>query len=114
MISLWQKLLSISFASVLALRTPSDPLDALPSLINNTNSSIRLAYHNIDWFCQRYAEPSHDFGSSCIDAVRQMAFVPGSVTRQVSWGPRGRTNYDVYLPQRVYSCMSFRFYPIFF
>ena len=109
----WLTLLGTSFASVLALRNSSDPSDTLPSLINTTSSSTPSANRQIDWFCQSYIQLSGTFGRSCFDAVRQVAFVPGSATRQFSWGPRGRAKYDVYLPQKVYSCMGFPIYRVF-
>ena len=78
-----------------------------PTLINTTNSSVSSSNRVIEWTCSRAAAyDTWDYGRSCFDAVRQMAFVPGSATRQFTWGQREelRNPYDVNLPQRVYSC----------
>lgn len=102
---LWLTFLSVSFASALALRNSSDLSGTLPSLINATNSSILSADRKI--VCDRNVVEGGNFERSCLDALRNMAFVAGPVTQQFIWGPRGTaTKYDVYMPQRVVSCMS--------
>ena len=104
----WLILLNVSFATTLTLQSSSSLSNTLPSIINITNSSIPLADRGTQWECDNfYPTPSPDIASSCLDALHHMNFVPGSATRQYIWGPRQRRGrYDVYLPQRVYSCMS--------
>ena len=101
-------LLSRFFAFMLTLQSSSDLSSSLPSLINTTNSSILLADREINRECEDFwPDSSPGIARSCIDALHRMNFVPVSATQQITWGPRriGR-RYDVYLPQRVYSCMS--------
>ena len=101
-------LLSRFFTFMLTLQSSSNLSNNLSSLINTTNSSILLADHQIGWECENFwPTSSPGIARSCVDALHRMNFVPGPVTQQFIWGPRhsGR-RYDVYLPQRVYSCMS--------
>ena len=56
------------------------------------------------WRCETVFGVSA-YGRSCFEAVRRMAIVPGSATRQFTWGPRSQGFYDVPLPQRVISRM---------
>lgn len=107
MLSSWLTFSSVSFASVLALQNSSDLSGALPYLLNTTNSSTQLTDPRMDWECGGHVPPrseTHNLVESCREAVRRMAFVPGSVTQQYSWGARdnGR-RYSVYMPQSVYS-----------
>ena len=104
----WLILLSRFFAFMLTTQNTSDLSNTLSSLINTTNSSISLADRAFDWECENFwPTSSPGIGRSCVDALHRMNFVPGSATQQFTWGPRhtGR-RYDVFLPQRVYSCMS--------
>ena len=91
----------------LALGNFSSLVGILPSLTNKTNSSTPLGDRVINWGCERVFDPfeSTALGRSCFEAVRQMAIVPGSATRQFTWGPRAQGFYDVPLPQRVISRM---------
>ena len=124
MFSFWLAFLGVSSVSTLALNPAdtstisttsqalsnySDTLQFLPSLINTTNSSTLSSDRVIDWSCNEYPTSStyRGYGTSCFDAVRQMAFVARSATQQLTWGDRGELGirrYDVNLPQRVYSC----------
>ena len=101
-------LLSRFFAFMLTLQSSSDLSKTLPSLINTSNSSTLLADRQIAWECEDFwPTSSPGIARSCADALHRMNFVPGSATQQLIWGPRRiGSRYDVYLPQRVYSCMS--------
>ena len=114
-------LLSISPVSTLALRSAvpatsetslalwnfSSPVGDSSHLTNTThitNSSTLLGNRLINWRCETILESSA-YGRSCFEAVRRLAIVPGSATRQFTWGPRSQGFYDVPLPQRVISRM---------
>lgn len=119
MLSFWLAFQSVFFVSTLvtpadsssmsttsqALSNSSETVEFLPSLINTTNSSTLSSDRVIDWSCGSISPGT--YGRSCFDAVRQMAFVPGSATKQFTWGKRDHSMsaYNVNLPQRVYSCM---------
>ena len=110
--------LSVSPVSALALSSPvpatsettlalwnfSSLVGVSSHLTNTTNSSTLLGDRVINWRCESVFESSA-YGRSCFEAVRQMAIVPGSASRQFTWGPRSQGFYDVPLPQRVISCM---------
>ena len=76
----------------------------LANTTNTTNSSPLLGDRVIHWHCETDTR-SRAYGRSCFEAVRQMAIVPGSASRQFKWGPRSQGFYDVPLPQRVISRM---------
>ena len=88
----------------LALWNFSSLVGVSSHLTNTTNSSTLLGDRVINWRCERPLESSA-YGRSCFEAVRQMAIVPGSASRQFTWGPRSQGFYDVPLPQRVISRM---------
>ena len=110
--------LSISSVSALALSSPvpatsetslalwnfSSLVGVSSHLTNTTNSSTLLDDRVVHWRCET-AFGSSAYGGSCFEAVRHMAIVPGSATRQFTWGPRSQGFYDVPLPQRVISRM---------
>ena len=110
--------LSISPVSALALSSPvpatsetslalwsfSSLVGVSSHLTNTTNSSALLGDRMINWRCETVFGRS-TYGRSCFEAVRQMAIVPGSASRQFTWGPRSQGFYDVPLPQRVISRM---------
>lgn len=119
MFSFWLAFLGISFVSAIALSlvdsptlaasqalwNSSDLFEALPSLTNSTKSSTPFTNRVIDWECS-WTFGRGNYGTSCFDAARQIAFVPGSATRQFTWGMRDLGTYDVPLPQIVYSCKA--------
>ena len=121
MLAFWLAFLGISFVSSLALNLVDAPtlavlqpvwnstdLPAPSFLTNSTNTSTLFADRAIRWECGPVFGVG-DYERSCFDAVRQMAFVPGSATRQFTWGDRvfgDRRLYDVNLPQSVWSCKS--------
>ena len=108
MLSFCLLLFGISFASALTLQSSSGlSNEALPSLINITNSSIPVASRGIEFECFDDIIQDPDLARSCLDALHHMKFVPGSTIQQYTWGPRDTgTRYDVYAPQLVVSCMS--------
>ena len=108
MLSFWLILFGVSFASALTLQSASGlSNEALPSLINITNSSIPVASRGIEWKCFDGPVLPPDIAMSCRDALHHMNFVPGSKIQQYTWGPRDTgTRYDVYAPQMVFSCIS--------
>ncbi|KAM0799149.1 hypothetical protein BDR22DRAFT_856881 [Usnea florida] len=74
----------------------------LTNTTNVTNSSTMLGNRLINWRCETVFGIS-PHGRSCFEAVRRLAIVPGSATRQFTWGPRSQGFYDVPLPQRMIS-----------
>lgn len=72
-------------ASLIELSRPVRSFAISHNSTNSTYSSTPFANRVIDCECG-WIFGRGDYGRSCFDAVQQVAFVPGSATRQFTWG----------------------------